>query len=254
MSTNETDAAAIIELKYEPPMQPQLTVPVHDVNLVRLRKSLNAAALSAEQFIYAISMALVDARFAYAVDVIIDAKEPGALEAYVVAAHRDAIGDAAATTSPRTMREAVRRMNAFAIKAVGKFIQPEAITQQVHEWLAQAMKKYVLMVVGIKDDYGRLELIDPSGSKEPPLLTRIVADRCRAAVDKVWPVLVDKAIAELASEWDKILAEVLKNNKRNFSYKLTREMEKRLTAEVDHQMETLLTRALADDGGEPQDL
>jgi hypothetical protein len=238
------------KFQYEEPVRPQLTVSIHDVDMKRLREHLNAVpGLSAEQMIYAISMALVDARFACALDAIIEAKEPGALLTYVASAHRSAIGETV-ESSPRTMREAVRRMNAYAIKSVEKLIQPEAIEKKVEGWLHTAMKKYVFLVVGLKDDYGRLELIEGNNSGAPPLLAKLVIERCRVAVDAAWAPLVDKAIAELNSEWDKILADALKSVKRSFNHKLTREMEKRLSAEADNRLTVLLTRALDDDAGE----
>jgi hypothetical protein len=238
-------------------IHPELPVPTHDVDMSVIRKALMSSTLPAEQVIYAVSMALVDAHFACAIEGILLAKEPGALEAYVASGFKLAFGDNF-ESSPRTMREAVRRMNAHAIRSIEQIIQPESIAKKVETWLDGAMKKYIMLVVGLKDDYGRLELIENhNNSNIPPpstVLAKTVAERCRAAVEKVWTPMVDKALAELNGEWEKILADAMKNIKRSFNHKLTRELERRISIEADHRMTELLTRALSDDGGEPKEL
>lgn len=240
------NASDAFDDRYDRKPVAELPVPIHDVNMMRLRAVLMQLDISAEQMIYTISAALVDARFACALDAAIEAKDPEAMRIFVVSACDHMIGQDA-KSSPMSIRDAVRRMNAYALKHVEKLIEPAAIETKVTAWLDSAMRKFVLLVIGLKDDYGRLEIAE----HEKNVIAKTIAERCRAAVERVLPAMVDKAIAELDGEWEKILADALKSVKKSFNHKLTREMEKRLGVEADNRMNTLLTRALNDgDSGE----
>ena len=249
-NTNQLqEALNAFDDRYERRPVAELPVPIHDVNMVQLRHALMSAnTLSAEQMIYAISMALIDARFACAIDAIIEAKEPGALHNFVVAACAHTIGQDP-KSSPMTIRDAVRRMNAYALKHVERLIEPAAIETKVTAWLDSTLRTFVLRVVGLKDDYGRLEIADHEN-----IIAKTIAERCRAAVERVLPALLDKAIAELDVEWEKVLGEAIKQVKKSFNHKLTREMEKRLQVEAENRLNTLLTRALNDGGSEATEL